>query len=130
MTIRRFRGGAVGRLKATHPERNVTMAFVRIGQFQAVPEKTTALREIYETEAIPAIRAAAGNVSAVLLQEHQAPDCFMAITVWQSKEDAEAYDRSGQAAGMVDKIRFAFAGPPTLKTYDAFGVPARQSAIV
>lgn len=101
------------------------MAFVRIGQFQVVPEKTTELRQIYEAEAIPAIRAAAGNVSAVLLQEHQAPDHFMAITVWQSKEDAESYDRSGQAARMVDKIRFAFAGPPMLKTYDAYGLPAR-----
>ena len=47
----------------------------------------------------------------------------MAITVWSTLEDAERYDRSGQAAVMVDKIRFAFAGPPTLSTYDAFGIP-------
>jgi quinol monooxygenase YgiN len=109
-------------VNTTKRERSVTMAFVRIGQFQAVSEKSTELRQIYETEAIPAIRAAAGNVSAVLLQEQQAPDCFLAITVWHSKEDAESYDRSGQAARMVDKIRFAFAGPPTLKTYEAYGV--------
>ncbi|WP_208760403.1 hypothetical protein [Mesorhizobium intechi] len=47
----------------------------------------------------------------------------MAITVWSTVEDAERYDRGGQAAAMVDKIRFAFAGPPTLGTYDAFGIP-------
>jgi len=29
--------------------------------------------------------------------------------------------RAVQAAKMVDKIRFAFAGPPVLTTYDAFG---------
>jgi hypothetical protein len=47
----------------------------------------------------------------------------MAITVWGTAEDAERYDQSGQAAAMVDKIRFAFAGPPSLATYDAFGIP-------
>ncbi|MER9654008.1 antibiotic biosynthesis monooxygenase [Mesorhizobium sp. M0152] len=99
------------------------MAFVRIGQFKALSDMTEPLRAIYETEAIPAIRAANGNISAVLLQQHGASDTFMAITVWNTAEDAERYDRSGQAAAMVDKIRFAFAGPPSLSTYDAFGVP-------
>jgi hypothetical protein len=41
------------------------MAFVRIGQFRALPDTTERLRAIYETEAIPAIRAANGNISAV-----------------------------------------------------------------
>ena len=86
-----------------------------------MPDKTDELRRVYETEAIPAIRAAAGNVSAVLLQERQSSDRFLAITVWQTELDAVAYDRSGQAAGMVDKIRFAFAEPPVLRTYEAFG---------
>ena len=36
------------------------MAFVRIGQFKALPDTTEQLRAIYETEAIPAIRAAVG----------------------------------------------------------------------
>lgn len=98
------------------------MAFVRIGQFKAVPENIEVLRSIYESEAIPVIRAARGNISAVLLQQSDAQDSFMAITVWSSAEDAERYDRSGQAAQMVGKIRFAFAGPPTLTTYEAFGV--------
>ncbi|MER8632922.1 antibiotic biosynthesis monooxygenase [Mesorhizobium opportunistum] len=99
------------------------MAFVRIGQFRALPDTTEQLRAVYEAEAIPAIRAANGNVSAVLLQQHQARDTFMAITVWSTAEDAERYDRSGEAAAMVDKNRFAFSGPPSLSTYDAFGIP-------
>src|SRR5258708_8563015 len=98
------------------------MAFVRIGQFNAVPGATDQLRDSYETKAIPAIRSAAGNVSAALLQQREAPDAFMAITVWNTQGDAEAYDKSGQALEMVNKIRFAFAGPPTLCTYDAFGM--------
>ena len=97
------------------------MTFVRIGQFKALPDKTEELKRVYAAEAIPAIRSAAGNVSAVLLQQHEAAESFLAITVWKTEADAIAYDRSGQAATMVDRIRFAFAGPPTLTTYDAFG---------
>jgi quinol monooxygenase YgiN len=98
------------------------MAFVRIGRFKALPDKADELRAIYELEAIPAIRAAKGNVSAVLLQDHEERLSFMAITIWSGVEDAERYDRSGQASAIVDKIRFAFAGPPVLNTYDAFGL--------
>ena len=98
------------------------MAFVRIGQFTARPETIEELRGIYETEAIPIIRAAAGNVSAVLLQQHESPDAFMAITIWSTKAAADAYDQSGTARAMVDKIRFGFAGPPVLTTYEAYGI--------
>ena len=97
------------------------MTFVRIGQFKALPDKTEELKLVYAAEAIPAIRSAAGNVSAVLLQQHEAAESFLAITVWKTEADAIAYDQSGQAATMVDKIRFSFAGPPTLTTSDAFG---------
>ena len=56
------------------------------------------------------------------LQQHEAADSFLAITVWKTEQDARPYDRSGQAAKMVDKISFSFAAPPVLTTYDAFGV--------
>src|SRR4051812_42350121 len=64
------------------------MAFVRIGQFKAIPDKADDLRSIYEGEAIPIIRAARGNISAVLLKQHEARDSFMAITLWESAADA------------------------------------------
>jgi len=99
------------------------MAFVRVGQFKARPELVETLRTTYERDAIPKIRAAPGNVSAVLLHQHQAPDEFLAITIWRTRADADAYDASGQAAAMVATIRHAFAGPPVLTTYDAYGIP-------
>jgi quinol monooxygenase YgiN len=99
-----------------------SMAFVRVGKFKAQSEAAAELCRIYETEAIPAIRAAGGNVSAVLLRQHQQPDTFLAITIWKTSADAESYEKSGTAAQMVNKIRHAFAGPPTLTTYDAYGI--------
>jgi quinol monooxygenase YgiN len=99
------------------------MAFVRIGQFTAKRETISELRDTYEHEAIPSIRAAPGNISAVLLQQHQATDEFLAITVWATEADAIAYDQSGHAAASVAKLRHTFASAPVLRTYDAVGVP-------
>jgi quinol monooxygenase YgiN len=98
------------------------MAFVRIGRFKAQGDKIDELCRIYEQEAIPTIRAAQGNISAALLQQEGAADAFLAITVWQNRDDAELYDCSGQAQEMVGKIRHAFAGPPVLETYAAYGI--------
>jgi heme-degrading monooxygenase HmoA len=100
------------------------MAFVRIGQFTAKRELISELRTTYADEAIPIIRAAPGNISAVLLQQHRADDEFLAITVWRTQLDAEAYESSGQAQQIVAKVRHTFASAPTLQTYDAYGLPA------
>ena len=66
---------------------------------------------------------APGNVSAVLFHQHQATDEFLAITIWRTRAEAEAYDASGQAAAMAATIRHAFAAPPVLTTYEAYGIP-------
>ncbi len=98
------------------------MAFVRIGKFTAKRDLIDEICRTYEREAIPNIRAAKGNISAVLLQQTDSPDSFLAITVWHNQADADAYDKSGLAIEMVNKIRHGFSGPPTLLTYRAFGV--------
>jgi heme-degrading monooxygenase HmoA len=104
------------------------MPFVRVGQFKAREEMIEELCRIYSTEAIPIIRAANGNVGAFLLRPAQASSDFLAMTVWQTREDAEAYEKSGQAKTMVDKIRHTFASAPTLLTYDGYGFDPRSGA--
>ncbi|MEO6610210.1 MAG: antibiotic biosynthesis monooxygenase [Aestuariivirga sp.] len=98
------------------------MTYVRIGHFKSKSDSAAELCRIYEQEAIPEIRASEGNVSAALLRQHQEADAFLAITLWRTRASAEAYDASGAAARVVGKVRHLFDGPPTLTTYDAFGV--------
>jgi quinol monooxygenase YgiN len=98
------------------------MSFARIGQFKAKDGTIDELCRTYAAEAIPAIRAAKGNVRALLMRPHQPENDFLAITIRMSREDAERYDQSGQAQKMVDKIRHMFAGPPKLITYEAYGL--------
>jgi len=100
------------------------MAFVRIGKFTAKSDMISKLRSTYERDAIPKIRAATGNISAVLLEQHEAAGEFLAITIWKTRADAEVYDASGQASAMVAAVRHTFAGAPTLTTYEAYGIPS------
>jgi quinol monooxygenase YgiN len=95
--------------------------FVRIGSFQAKPDRIDELIAIFEREVQPAMRAAEGNVSACLLRQHDAGETFLACTAWRSREDADRYEQSGQAGENVTKLRHTFAGPPTLTTYDGYG---------
>ena len=94
------------------------MVFVRIGMFEAAVDKADDLLQLYESAAMPLVRSAPGNAGAFLLRERENPRRFTAITVWRAQADAEAYERSGLAARVVDTIRHAFAGPPRLITCD------------
>ena len=98
------------------------MPFVRVGEFRTKKDAADEVARIYESEAIPVIRGASGNLTALLLRQHEQPERFLAITIWRSSSDAEAYEKSGLAQEMVGKIRHAFAGPPTLTTYEAHGI--------
>jgi quinol monooxygenase YgiN len=97
------------------------MSFVRIGTFQAKPEKIDELLSVFEREVYPAMRAAPGNVSACLLHQHDAHGTFLACTAWETRAQAEQYERSGLAQENVERIRHTLAGPPSLRTYDGFG---------
>ena len=98
------------------------MGFMRIGNFKAQPDKMDELLRIYQKEAIPIIKKAPGNVNAFILQKNDEENLFLACTVWETKEDAENYDKSGQALEMVSKIKHTFDGPPNLTTYKTYGI--------
>lgn len=99
-----------------------TMGFMRIGNFKAQPDKVDELLQIYQKDAIPVIKKAPGNISAFILQKNDEKNSFLACTVWETKEDAENYDKSGQASEMVSKIKHTFDGPPNLTTYETYGI--------
>ena len=91
--------------------------FVRQGSFEVVPGKLDALRETYNRDCVPIVRAAPGNVDVYLLEPADGAGPIVAVTMWQSEEHARAYDASGTAQQVVAKVKSFFAGPPTLRSY-------------
>jgi heme-degrading monooxygenase HmoA len=96
--------------------------WIRIGSFTVKPGQAAALRDTYNGVAVPKVRACAGNLACLLLEPADDADSFAAITIWESREAGEAYDRSGTAAEVVALVREHFAGPPTLRSYESASV--------
>ena len=101
--------------------------WIRLGSFAVKPGQSEALRATYNQQAMPKVRACAGNLAVLLLEPVAAGEPFVAMTIWDSRAAGERYDASGAAAEVVALVRDFFAGPPTLRAYEsasAGGLPA------
>jgi heme-degrading monooxygenase HmoA len=103
--------------------------WVRIGSFLVKPGEAASLRTTYNEQAVPRVRACAGNLGCLLLEPDAPDEPFVVVTIWQDREAAERYESSGGAAEVVSLVRGFFAGPPTLRSYESasiLGLPARS----
>ncbi|MBI4536006.1 MAG: antibiotic biosynthesis monooxygenase [Ignavibacteriae bacterium] len=63
------------------------------------------LRTYYEQKVIPALGAVQGCLYAGLMNNARSSNRCISLTFWQSREDAEAYERSGVFRTLLDGIR-------------------------
>jgi heme-degrading monooxygenase HmoA len=90
-----------------------------MGTFAVKNGQQASLVERYNGVAIPKVRKCAGNVACLLLEPQEPGADFVAVTVWNTRADAEAYDSSGTASEVVALVREFFAGPPTLRNFES-----------
>ncbi len=93
--------------------------FVRLGSFQVKEGQGEALRRLHLARVLPHVERQPGLVASLLLEPVAAGAPFVACTVWRTRADAEAYERSGEAAAVVGLLKEVLAGPPSLATYEA-----------
>jgi quinol monooxygenase YgiN len=91
--------------------------WIRLGSFAVVAGKLEELRNTYNRDCAPIVRAAAGNLDCYLMESADDPERCVVCTIWQSEAAAIAYDASGTAQAIVGRVRAFFAGPPTLASY-------------
>jgi len=101
--------------------------WVRIGSFKVKENQGTALRETYNGQAIPRVRAEPGNLGCLLLEPADEGEAFIVMTVWKDRASADAYESSGAAAEVVALVRSYFAGPPTLHSFESASVAGLPS---
>ncbi len=63
------------------------------------------LREVYARRIIPALQDVAGCRYAGLMQSVHHPDQCISLTLWNSREDAQAYETSGMFQGLMEEVR-------------------------
>ena len=96
--------------------------WIRLGSFAIKPGEAASLRAAYNEVAVPKVRACAGNLACLLLEPVVQGEPFVAMTIWDSRAAADAYEASGTAAEIVGTVRRFFAGPPTLRSYESASV--------
>ena len=82
------------------------------------PAKVTEFRKSFEKEIIPEIKMQRGLVNVLLLEPTEKGDEFISLTLWETKTDADKYEKSGKYKELVTKLQPLFTKPTILKTFD------------
>ncbi|HYQ87881.1 MAG TPA: antibiotic biosynthesis monooxygenase [Bacteroidota bacterium] len=84
--------------------------FVRIVSPQVREEKLDEFVQIYREEVLPALRKVEGCRYACLTENVQEKTQVISVTIWDSKHDADEYERGGLFDALKDKLEHTFAG--------------------
>jgi len=91
--------------------------YIRLTYLNFLPGKADEAKSIYDNELAPVVKRQKGNLDCKLLEPVDKVDDYISLTVWDSKEDADAYDASGVYKQLVDRVRSSFSKEPVLKVY-------------
>jgi quinol monooxygenase YgiN len=86
-----------------------TALFIRIVSPQIREEKHEEFKNIYVNEILPALRQVKGCRYAYLTENAKEKNRIISLTIWDSKQDAEAYEQSGLFESLKTKIEHTFA---------------------
>lgn len=86
-----------------------SMMHVRIVSHKLQKDKIEEFRDIYLEKIIPGLREIKGCRYAYLIENMQQANEVVSISIWDSKEDAEEYEKSGLFKIMVDKLKPTFS---------------------
>jgi quinol monooxygenase YgiN len=93
--------------------------WIRLTSFTPQPGKVDDLKRTYRENLVPTIKSQAGNIDALLLEPADGQEGeFVSLTMWESRESAEAYDSAGTYGKLLDHVSQLFKGQPTLRSYE------------
>ena len=94
--------------------------FVRMTFTQSDPASAEAVRALYYRDEVSGVLARQrGHRFHYLLESVDVPGESISVTAaWDSREDAEAYERSGTYEELVAKFRSFYTEPERLASYE------------
>jgi len=81
-------------------------------------DKIEEFRKIYMESMVPAVKNQKGLQILLLLESVDAPGEVVSLSIWDSKENAEAYEKSGLYKEQVKKAIPLLTEAPMLKSYE------------
>ncbi len=83
--------------------------YVRIFAANIKPDGIDEVKEVYQNEVAPRLRQVPGCKYAFLTQSLQNENEFFSITIWESKQAADTYEKSGLFNELVGKVQHLFS---------------------
>ena len=83
--------------------------YMRLVQFKTKPDQLANSQQFYKDRVVPALQETRGCVYAGLMQSAQEIEEVVSMTLWSSKADAEAYEKSGLFQTLLEEARPMFA---------------------
>lgn len=93
--------------------------YVRLTYLNFLPDKVEEAKRIYNTQLVSIVRQQKGNLDCKMLEPVNQGDDYISMTVWENKEDADAYQASGVYRQLIDRVRDTYSKEPVLKAYSA-----------
>lgn len=78
---------------------------VRIVTLKVRPDALTEFKNLYLERIVPELRSARGCRQVLLSQSAAEPDTIASVTVWNSREEAEAYEHDGTFHRLLDMTK-------------------------
>jgi|WetSurMetagenome_2_1015567.scaffolds.fasta_scaffold22730_4 quinol monooxygenase YgiN len=95
-----------------HPLRTL---WVRVVSLKIRPGKREEFKALYADKAIPALRGLKGCVYVYLAEKEDAPDEVLSFTGWDSRENAERYERGGMFDQLLESQKALLSNMYQLK---------------
>ncbi len=91
--------------------------YLRFVQIKLMPEHIAAARTTYDEKVIPALQQVKGCLHASLVQSTHHADEYISMTLWESREDAEAYEKGGVFQKLWEEGKKFLAGSSEWKIH-------------
>ena len=91
--------------------------YVRLTYLAFLPDKVEEAKKIYNNEIVPVVKKQKGNLDCRMLEPLDKSDDYISMTVWDNKEDADAYHVGGVYKQMVNKVQALYSKNPVLKVF-------------
>ncbi len=86
-------------------EEELSHMYLRITSANVQQGKVALFDELYRGSIIPALKSVDGFKHAFLVASTESPNELLSVTIWESKDKADAYERSGRFAYLVDQVK-------------------------
>ena len=82
--------------------------YLRLVSLKVKPDKIEEFRQIYITESVPTLRSVEGCRFAYLIESTDEKSEFISVTLWNSRKDADNYEKSGLFEKLLNKHKHTF----------------------